>query len=150
MKNRSLWKLGFMFQAVLLVMLLTGTVYGESGGHLKDITLEKQADGFKIIIATDAAIDDYGISAYLKPSRMVIDIIGKWDYPGKTILKRENDVIQRIRVGEHKDKMRIVIDVKGNKVLNPIIDKLPQGLSLTIKDHLISPPSSAASGIKTD
>ncbi|MDM8517726.1 AMIN domain-containing protein [Desulfobacterales bacterium HSG16] len=97
---------------------------------LENIVLDKSIDGFSINILTSGPIPDYHLSAFTKPSRMVVDLVGKWKNKGKTVYKFNHNVIEKIRVGKHKEKMRIVMDLSGKRTLSPVIMEKSNGLSL--------------------
>lgn len=97
---------------------------------LENIVLDKTIDGFSINILTSGPIPDYHLSAFTKPSRMVVDLVGKWKNKGKTVYKFNHNVVEKIRVGKHKEKMRIVMDLSGKRTLSPVIMEKSNGLSL--------------------
>ncbi|QTA84331.1 AMIN domain-containing protein [Desulfonema magnum] len=67
------------------------------------------------------------------PPKVVIDLLGKWNYSGRKTLRVQSDMVSRVRIGEHDDKLRVVLDLKGNKTFTPKFEESPQGLVMTIK-----------------
>ncbi|MFH1488240.1 MAG: AMIN domain-containing protein [Pseudomonadota bacterium] len=70
------------------------------------------------------------------PPRLVVDLPGNWETPEKTPIRVSSDLIRKIRIGRHPDKLRIVIDLLDRKGLLPVvIQESPQGLAVTFKKH---------------
>jgi hypothetical protein len=67
------------------------------------------------------------------PPRLVIDLAGDWKLPKKTLYRAESEMVDKIRVGKHKNKVRIVIDLKDKGLQKPtIIQESPNGLTITL------------------
>jgi len=104
-------------------------------GYIKLRGIETQ--GFKgelrVVFLADRAIEKYETFSLDTPSRLVIDLAGKWKNMGYSELKLNSAKVKSIRVGEHLDKLRIVLDLTSQKPITPIIRESPRGLVLTIK-----------------
>ncbi len=139
LQNKNICSLAavYFFLFTLASITLLQSAWCMDGGALKDIIFEDTGDGFKVDIRTDGPIDDYRPACLLSPSRMVIDLVGNWKNPGKTVYETGNGVLEKIIVGEHPDKLRIVMHLQGNKRLDPIISKSENGLILTAPSRLI-------------
>ncbi|MBW1801918.1 MAG: AMIN domain-containing protein [Deltaproteobacteria bacterium] len=68
-----------------------------------------------------------------KPSRFVIDIKGEWHFQGLPKLKMKNDHVGGMRFGVHPEKLRVVIDLKGQQRVSWVIKESSNGLVLTIE-----------------
>ncbi|WP_432736917.1 AMIN domain-containing protein [Maridesulfovibrio sp. FT414] len=66
------------------------------------------------------------------PDRLVVDINGNWEYYGPTTLRPENPVFSRFRIGIYADKIRMVMDLKGQTPA-PVIMKTDHGLNIDVK-----------------
>jgi len=100
---------------------------------VKKVLSRDNDEEFKMILSTDGPIRKYSHFALNPPPKLVLDIPGKWRYPGDTVLPVESDIVESIRVGEHSDMLRVVIDLKGRKTMIPAIEETQDGLMLIIK-----------------
>lgn len=100
---------------------------------LKDIDFQVLEEAFRVIIVADGPVNDYKLFFLNKPLRMVIDIPGNWKNSGKSVLPLKDDMIRRIRVGEHPGYLRVVMDLFGKNPLSPTIEEFPKGLSFTMR-----------------
>ncbi|OEU71362.1 MAG: AMIN domain-containing protein [Desulfovibrio sp. S3730MH75] len=66
------------------------------------------------------------------PDRLVVDIHGNWEYFGPTTLKPENPIFSKFRIGIYEDKLRMVMDLKGDTPA-PSITKTDTGLNIDVK-----------------
>jgi len=66
------------------------------------------------------------------PDRLVVDIHGNWEYYGPTTLRPENPIFSRFRIGIYDDKIRMVMDLKGQTPA-PVITKTGTGLNIDVK-----------------
>ncbi len=101
-------------------------------GKLKSIYF-KEVDGeTRISLDLGGAPLSY-TSFFLKdPNRLVVDIQGKWDYFGPTVLKPENPIFSKFRIGIYDEKIRMVMDLKGQTPA-PVISKTENGLDINVK-----------------
>lgn len=107
------------------------------GGALKNIAFQDTGEGFKVEIRTNAPIGEYRPACLLSPSRMVIDLMGNWKNPGKNVYETGNGVLKKIVVGEHRDRLRVVMHLQGNVRLDPIISQSGNELVLEAPARLI-------------
>ncbi len=130
---------GFVISTSMFMLVLAAGPVSGADRTLEGVDLIDSENGFKILVkaADSEPITDYHMAYFHNPSRLLVDLAGKWDFPGYTVVKAENNTIQRIRVGEHPDKLRIAVDIKGNATLSPIIQEMPGAIALIIKDEYI-------------
>jgi len=100
---------------------------------LKDIRSQSSEGSFSIMLFANAPIEKYKTVALNPPPKLVLDLPGKWSYSGNSVISVQSDLVEKIRVGEHKDKLRLVIDLKGSRTYSPRIEPSPEGLTFTIK-----------------
>ena len=100
---------------------------------LKDVDFQFLEEAFRVIIAADGPIAGYQLFFLNNPLRMVIDLPGDWKNSGKSVLTVNDDMIRRIRVGEHPGDLRVVMDLFGKEPLSPTVEELPKGLSFTMR-----------------
>ena len=82
---------------------------------IKDIKISQTAAGHNIAIVADSEIEKYHSYSLQKPNRLTIDLPG-----AKSLLKKPaytvgGSLIEKVRVGQKPDQVRIVIDLKGDK-----------------------------------
>ncbi|MDM8524597.1 AMIN domain-containing protein [Desulfococcaceae bacterium HSG8] len=111
------------------------TPRGKEGPRvLKKMRSEASQGAFTLFIPSDGPIRDYKSFTLAQiPPKVVIDLVGKWKYTGKTALRMDSDIVWRVRVGEHADKLRVVMDLKGKKTLIPVIEESSEGLVVKLK-----------------
>lgn len=110
------------------------SVSGRKEYKLLRVLMPQVSEGrFSSILLADSPILKYKYFFIGDPPRFVIDIIGKWKNQGYSDLKVEHDKVKGIRVGEHPDKLRVVIDLKGQQLLFPTIKESSKGLILTVE-----------------
>lgn len=87
----------------------------------------------RVVLLADHAIEKYETFLLDTPSRLVVDLPGKWKNTGYSELKLNVVKLQSIRIGEHPDKLRIVFDLANKKPIPPIVKKSSRGLILILK-----------------
>ncbi len=100
---------------------------------VKDIDMENLKEVLRVIILADHPVQKYESAFLNTPLRFVIDLTGNWKNSGDSVLNVEDDMIRRIRVGEHPDKLRVVMDLKDKGPFSPIIEEYPRGFSVIMK-----------------
>ncbi|WP_421901262.1 AMIN domain-containing protein [Maridesulfovibrio sp.] len=106
--------------------------HGLQEGKLKSIYFKEVDNKTRISLDLGGSPLSY-TSFFLKdPNRLVVDIQGKWDYFGPTVLKPENPIFSRFRIGIYDDKIRMVMDLKGQTPA-PVINKTGSGLDIDVK-----------------
>ncbi|ACS79379.1 AMIN domain-containing protein [Maridesulfovibrio salexigens] len=106
--------------------------HGLQEGKLKSIYFKEVDRKTRISLDLGGSPLSY-TSFFLKdPNRLVVDIQGKWDYFGPTVLKPENPIFSRFRIGIYDDKIRMVMDLKGQTPA-PVINKTASGLDIDVK-----------------
>jgi type IV pilus assembly protein PilQ len=101
-----------------------------SATALLDVRTEASADGTVIRLDADGTIA--GAKSFLlsEPARLVIDLPGIESKLAKNLVSVDSAHVQRIRVGQHEGKVRVVMDagadasVLGERVLTPTADGL--------------------------
>ena len=63
----------------------------------------------------------------------MIDLPGKWKNLGYSELKLKGDMVKSIRVGEHSDKLRLVMNLRDQGTMDPVIKESSRGLELIIR-----------------
>lgn|GEM_PF-6202808 len=102
-------------------------------GQIKAIQTLATETELIISLVADEPLRTYTSFPLKEPPRFVIDVPGAWEYPGDTEIQVGKFGVQKMRVGVHKDKMRIVLDLDAQKSKDPVIKPSPQGLFLVVE-----------------
>lgn len=100
---------------------------------LKDVKQLGAKGELMIVLVSDGPIQDYKTFFLDKPPRQVIDFAGKWQIPEQTEIDVHSDIAQRIRLGKHADKLRLVVDLTTGSLLSPVIEQSPKGLTIFLR-----------------
>jgi len=102
-------------------------------GQIKAVeTLATQTE-LVISLVAGKPLKNYTSFPLKDPPRFVIDVPGAWEYPGDTEIQVGKFGVQKMRVGVHQDKMRLVLDLDAQKPKDPVIKPSPQGLFLVVE-----------------
>jgi hypothetical protein len=108
---------------------------------INEITLSCDQNECTLRIQTQQPIERYEHFQKIHPARLALDLLGKWFFHGPTTLPGATDFVDRIRLGVHPDRFRVVLDYKGdqNATRNePVIEKHGNMLLVRIPKHNIS------------
>lgn len=105
-------------------------------GNVLRIVAEEKPGEYMLLIETNKAPAEYSKMFLTDPPRMVVDISGSWRYNGPLSSATGNDFIRHIRVGKHRDKFRVVLDMAPNATTRlrgaPTLARVPKGVELRI------------------
>ena len=96
------------------------------------VGLPLRTSPFALILNVNTGDRDTSYDSLLlaNPLRRVIDIPGRWRYPGPTVRDVEVGGIRALRVGEHPDSLRLVFDMWATEAAMPLIQHTPDGLAI--------------------
>lgn len=102
---------------------------------LTAIRATNTANGAQIFILTNQLVETYKTIVYTENGllKFYIDIFGKWENNARPLMEIENNLIKRIRTGNYEDKVRVVADLKVNKILPPSITSTEEGLLIKLE-----------------
>ncbi|GEM_PF-1728628 len=104
---------------------------------IKEIKASASENAVDIVVSADGPIKDYKNFFLLKetPSKLVVDVKGKWKYLGKLAFDVDSDLVSKVRVAEHNEKgfFRIVMDLKIREGMTPVFSEDSKGLTITVK-----------------
>lgn len=82
-------------------------------GKLASLDVSELPNGFRLTASMDKATESCSAFAILdqSPPKVVLDIKGSWKNPGKTVRQVAGDSIRQVRIGEHPEHLRIVVDL---------------------------------------
>ena len=82
---------------------------------IQEILTSKTTSGSKITIVADADIEKYFSSSLQKPNRLIIDLPKAQSMLKKKSIPVESTHVEKVRIGQSRDKVRVVLDLKGEK-----------------------------------
>ncbi|MEZ4527167.1 MAG: AMIN domain-containing protein [Desulfobacterales bacterium] len=100
--------------------------------ELKTVKTESEKDFFRIEIVTDGPVRDYAFFHLKSPPKLVVDLPGKWKHRGDALFKVRDSRVSRVRVGQHPDFIRVVLDLKIKSAVKPACSSTDQGLTVTL------------------
>ncbi|MBF0475235.1 MAG: type IV pilus secretin PilQ [Deltaproteobacteria bacterium] len=112
---------------------LSGAAPATEGEAKKILSVNTRTldNGFETTIEADGVIKNYNSFLLKKPDRLVIDL---WEtpFPGSPKqIDSKTDILNGIRIGQHKDKTRFVMEFKNGQV-DHFISKIPNGMVITL------------------
>ncbi|MDT8318316.1 MAG: AMIN domain-containing protein [bacterium] len=114
----------------------TEMVLPEDAGKAKFLTglnVEKDS-GFKLVVMADGVINDYLTKKLDKPDRIVIDIKGVIEQLKTDTLQVNDELVRKVRVGQHPGYTRIVLDTPGKPMLDYDIKPTDSGLIINVSE----------------
>ncbi len=131
-ENATVTEVGFNATEINLMPIKTPVKTGLQGGRLNSIYFKNIAKKTRINLDMGGSPLSYTSFFLRDPDRLVVDVIGKWEYFGPTTLRPENPIFSRFRIGIYENKLRMVMDLKGNTPA-PTIMKTDTGLNIDVK-----------------
>ncbi|MHC1752628.1 hypothetical protein [Humidesulfovibrio sp.] len=108
------------------------------GKWVGDVRVEFQAESIILHAATNAAVERvtwFNLADPDGPRKLAVDLRGPWRKKGASVLRFETGPVKSVVVGEHDDRLRLSVEFRAGAVakeLSPVLERGPQGLSLTI------------------
>jgi hypothetical protein len=106
---------------------------------LKGIEWKTSAGELRVVALADAPVKKYKVFLLNRPSRLVIDMPGKWRRPEQSALEVKSAPVKRVRVGIYPDKLRLVMDVTDKEPTFTSISESAKGLAISFRN--MAPPS---------
>ncbi|MHC4108122.1 MAG: AMIN domain-containing protein, partial [Planctomycetota bacterium] len=82
---------------------------------LVDVRVDKGGDGTEIALELDGRPAQYESSTLSDPSRLVVDLHGISEASGKRQIAVGTAEVDRVRVGRHPDRVRVVLDLADDE-----------------------------------
>ena len=108
---------------------------------LEGIETTDLGDKIQVVFFAAGPIQKYKKFFMDRPPRLVVDLPGNWKGPRESRIKADNDIVKKIRIGNHPDKLRVVLDL-GDKERPFLTDiqESPQGITITIQKRTLQNP----------
>ena len=100
-------------------------------GTVRELKSQASTGRYRLSIVTDQPVSDFAKMLIDRPPRLVIDVKGKWRYEKDAVFKTKSDLVERVRIGEHPEHIRLVFDLKTEQV-SYAVRKASDGLLVTI------------------
>ena len=84
-------------------------------GLIAAITLECGPSECTLRIETKPPLEHIAYFHKIQPARLALDLYGNWIFRGPNTLPGDGDFVERIRLGQHPDRFRVVLDFKGDQ-----------------------------------
>jgi hypothetical protein len=105
------------------------------GGRVVDVTAQDNPDEFVLTITTDGPVERV-TSFYAKdPARLAVDIWGGWHSGVPGVIAVGGPLMERIRIGAHPDKLRLVVDYRDKDSVGhsePVVEKKDKGVVVRV------------------
>jgi Flp pilus assembly protein TadD len=99
------------------------------GGRVLGLSGSLGPDGYRVVVATDAPVGKAEAFAKKSPPAVGVDLFGKWKAPAPAAVAGGEEFVEKVRVGAHEDKLRIMIDLKSDQIRRkPALEILPNGV----------------------
>ena len=101
------------------------------GGKVLEIKAEERAGEFVLTIVTDGPVERVTSFHAKGPSRLAVDIWGGWQVSGPSAKAVQGEFIEKVRVGAHPDKLRLVVDYRDKELSGapePSVEKQPKAV----------------------
>lgn len=108
------------------------------GKWVGDVRVEFLAESIILHAATNAAVVRvtwFNLAAPGEPRKLAVDLRGPWRKKGSSVLRFDTGPVKSVVVGEHEDRLRLSVEFRDGAVakeLTPVLERGPQGLSLSI------------------
>lgn len=106
----------------------------EKTRRLERITTKKSLEGLQVDLLADGPISEHRHFLLGTPARLVVDIPGKWKTPRLHVKEVHDRTVERIRIGRHSNKLRVVLDLSpGGTRPSAVFRETPSGLKIMIE-----------------
>ncbi len=87
----------------------------------------------RVIALADAPVEKYKAFLLKGPSRLVIDLPGRWKGPEQSAFEVKTDPVKRVRLGIYRNKLRVVMDLTGKEPPSTSIRESTKGLAIAFR-----------------
>lgn len=110
----------------------------KDGKWVGDVRVEFQAESIILHAATNTAVERvtwFNLADPGEPRKLAVDLRGPWRKKGAPVLRFDVGPVKSVVVGEHEDRLRLSVEFRDGAVakeLSPVLERGPQGVTLTI------------------
>ncbi len=108
--------------------------YGKKAAGTVEIRQAETLTGFELVITADRPLGKYRSFTLMDetPAKLAVDLLGSWQYPGASTMETDSDLVERVRVGEHDEFLRVVLDLNITSPPAYGIEETDEGLVLMV------------------
>lgn len=99
---------------------------------LKSVQCTVQDGETLVALDTDRTPVAYSSFSLISPSRVVLDLKGKWGYSGPMKIPVDSPLVEHVRLGRYPNKLRVVINLRKDDIA-PIFKEIPGGVLVVLK-----------------
>jgi|GEM_PF-3186855 len=101
---------------------------------LEAVEAETGGNGLRLLVVSDGPITRHNQFFMGDPPRLVVDIPGRWRRPRFHARQLESALVERVRVGYHPGKLRLVLDLReGSSAPAATIRETPEGMAIEVR-----------------
>lgn len=105
------------------------------GSKILDVKAQDKPGEFVLTIVTDGPVEKVSTFHAKGPARLAIDLQGSWQSALGASIPMEGELFERVRLGAHPDKLRLVIDYRDKELSafsELIVERQPKGVVVRI------------------
>lgn len=99
---------------------------------LRRVDIDDAEGALSVALVADGTVRDFKAFPLENPDRLVIDLPGNWTAPGRKTIPVDRKGVARVRLGEHPDRLRIVIDFAEAGTARPAVSPSDDGLRVRV------------------
>ncbi len=104
--------------------------------RIESIETNVGPDVLRLSVISNGPIDRHGRFFMDNPNRLVIDLPGRWKQPRFQAKRIESPLAERMRVGLHPTKLRLVLDLLAEaSSLDAVIRETPNGMAIEVRSR---------------
>ncbi len=113
------------------------------------LKVESSAEGENTVvkITADGLLGNFNSFDLASPSRIVVDIWGVDSAVGKNTVKLKDKFVKDVRIGAHKDKSRLVLDLTGKSVTPHSVKRDVDSIIVTIGPNVTAEKEAAVAEV---
>jgi len=105
------------------------------GGRVVDVTAKDNPGEFVLTITTDGPVERVTSFHAKDPARLAVDIWGGWQTSVPGVIAVGGPLMERIRIGSHPDKLRLVVDYRdkdSSGFSDPVVEKKDKSVVIRV------------------
>ncbi|BCS89272.1 hypothetical protein PSDVSF_25140 [Pseudodesulfovibrio sediminis] len=102
-------------------------------GTISTTSTSEDPDTFVLTLKATAPVADMAYMNLSDPKRLAVDLLGIWTFKGDNVI-RTNGVVKHVVVGEHADKLRLVIyfNTSPKGKLQPVFTQKGDNVTISV------------------
>ncbi len=109
-----------------------------AGKYVTGLSVEKFDSKLKVHVVGDGTFNRYEAFRLNDPERIVVDIFGVKELIGNDSLKVRSPYLTKVRIGQHEDRARVVLDIPAKAPRKYLVESSTKGLSILLGKNVTS------------